>query len=150
MDVILFETVPNLGTVGDTVKVKPGFARNYLIPHGKAVLATPENRAALELRRSELETHEAEVLSAARTKADAISGLSLQIARKAGEEGKLFGSVGTADVVEAITAKTGVEVHRHEILMPDGVLRQLGDYELELRLHPEVEVQVQVQVIAEE
>jgi large subunit ribosomal protein L9 len=149
MDVILFESVPNLGTVGDTVRVKPGYARNYLIPQGKAVPATPENRAEVESRRADLEKHEAEVLSAARAKAEGLTGLEVTIARKAGEEGKLFGSVGTVDIVEAI-GEQGIALARHNVQLPEGALRQVGGFDIEIRLHPEVQVTVRVDVVAEE
>lgn len=148
MDVILFETVQNLGGIGDTVRVKPGYARNFLIPHGKAVPATPENLAALQAKRAELEQQEGEAHAAAQTKLESLIGLSVTIPRKAGEEGKLFGSVGTADLVEAI-GEAGVEITRHDIQLPDGVIRNLGEYDVEIRLHSEVETQVHVHVVAE-
>ena len=148
MEVILFETVQNLGRVGDQVKVKPGYARNFLIPQGKAALATPEAVAKVEARRAELEQQEAEQLSAAKVKAEQIEGKSFTIARKAGEEGKLFGSVGTTDLVDAM-AEDGVEVTRHEVLLPDGPLRQIGEYDIQLRLHTDVEANIHVSVVAD-
>jgi len=148
MDVILFETLPNLGRMGDRVKVKPGYARNYLIPQGKAVPATPENIAALEARRAELEQQEAAILAEAQAKAQAIEGLSVTITRKAGEEGKLFGSVGTHDIVDAVR-EAGVEIARHEVLLPAGTLREIGDYEVHVRPHPDVETVLKVVVAPE-
>jgi large subunit ribosomal protein L9 len=148
MEVILFETVQNLGRVGDQVKVKPGYARNFLLPQGKAALATPEAAKAVEGRRAELEKQEAGQRADAQTKADSISGKSFTLARKAGDEGRLFGSVGAADLVEAL-AQAGVELTRHEILLPDGPMRQLGDYEVAVRLHFEVETTINVSVVAE-
>ena len=149
MEVILFETVQNLGNVGDTVNVKPGFARNYLIPQGKAVPATAKALAALEARRAELEHHEDQARAAAQAKADQLEGMSLKITRKAGEEGKLFGSVGTADLAEAIAA-SGTEITRHEVLLPDGALRQVGEYDIQIRLHTDVQTEIKVEVVGED
>lgn len=149
MEVILFEAVQNLGSVGDTVRVKSGYARNYLIPQGKAAFATPEARAAVEAHRVELEKQEAVHRTEAEQRAQALEGKTFEVARKAGEEGKLFGSVGTADLVEVI-AELGLEVTRHEILLPEGPLRQLGDYELQVRMHTDVEATIHVTIIAEE
>ena len=149
MEVILFDTVQNLGSVGDTVNVKPGFARNFLIPQGKAMPATPEALTAVEARRAELEQQEAEACDAAQAKAEKIEGMAVTVARKAGEEGKLFGSVGTADLVEAI-AESGIEVTRHEVLLPDGALRQVGEYDVQVRLHSDVQAQIKVEVVGED
>lgn len=149
MEVILFETVQSLGNVGDTVNVKPGFARNYLIPQGKAMPATPEALAAVETRRAELDQQEADTRDAAQVKAEKIEGMTVTVARKAGEEGKLFGSVGTADLVEAI-AEAGIEVTRHEVLLPDGALRQVGEYDVQVRLHTDVHAQIKVEVVGED
>ena len=149
MEVILFETVQNLGSVGDTVNVKPGYARNYLIPQGKAVPATADALAAVEERRAELEQQEAETRVAAQARAEQIEGLAVTVTRKAGEEGKLFGSVSTADLVESI-AQSGIEVTRHEVLLPDGALRQLGDYDVQVRLHSDVFAQIKVNLVGEE
>ena len=148
MQVILFETVQNLGSIGDTVNVKPGFARNYLIPQGKAVPATPEALAAVEARRVELVTQEDEARVAAQAKAEQLDGMSVTIAGKAGEEGKLFGSVGTVDIVEAV-GESGVEVTRHEVLLPDGALRQVGEYDIQVRFHTDVHAQIKVNVVGE-
>ncbi len=149
MNVILLEKIQNLGQLGDTVKVKPGFARNFLIPSGKAVAATKENMAAFEARRAELERQEAEAVSAAQARAQSLEGTTVTVQSKAGEEGKLFGSVGSADVADAVTA-SGVEVARHEVRMPGGdAIRQLGEYPIELQLHPDVVATVTVVVEAE-
>jgi large subunit ribosomal protein L9 len=148
MEVILFETVQNLGRVGDQVKVKPGYARNYLLPQGKAALATPEAAKAVEARRAEFEKREATERAEAQTKADSISGKSFTLVRKAGEEGRLFGSVGASDLVDAL-ADSGIALTRHEVLLSDGPMRQIGDYEVVLRLHFEVETTINVSIVAE-
>lgn len=149
MNVILLEKVQNLGKLGDRIKVKNGFARNYLLPQGKAVLATPDNVARFEQRRAELEKAEAEVLAKAQSRRDAIDGKSLTITAKAGDEGKLFGSVGTADISEAAEA-AGIEIHRNEIRLPSGSFRHTGSYEVEIHLHPDVDARITVNVVAEE
>ncbi|MBS37616.1 MAG: 50S ribosomal protein L9 [Thiotrichales bacterium] len=148
MEVILFETVQNLGRVGDQVKVKPGYARNYLIPQRKAALATPEAVAAVEERRAEFEKEEAAARAQADERAAALSGHAIHLVRKAGDEGKLFGSVGSGDLVEAL-GEAGFEVTRHEVLMPDGPMRQIGEFEVSLRLHTDVEATIQVTITAE-
>lgn len=149
MEVILQEKIHNLGDLGDKVKVKPGFGRNYLIPQGKAVPATAENVAKFEARRAELEKAQAEQLAEARGRAEKINGLRLTIARKAAEEGKLYGSVAPGDVVEAAEA-AGVEIGKHEIHMPEGPIRVVGEYELHVSLHADVECTINVEVVAEE
>lgn len=149
MEVILFETVQNLGSVGDKVNVKPGFARNYLIPQGKAAPATEQALAVVEARRAELEQLEEQARTAAQTKADQLQGLSLKVVRKAGEEGRLFGSVGAVDLMEAIGEAGGVEVTRHEVLLPDGALRQVGEYDIQIRLHTDVQTEIKVEVVGE-
>ena len=149
MNVILLEKVQNLGKLGDRINVKNGYARNYLLPKGKAVLATPENVAIFEQRRVDLEKAEAEVLAQAQARRDAINGKSVTISAKAGEEGKLFGSVGTADIAETANA-AGIEVHRHEIRLPSGPFRNTGSYEVEIHLHPDVDTILTVNVVAEE
>lgn len=148
MQVILLERVQNLGELGDAVKVKPGFARNFLIPQGKAVLATPENMAEFERRRKELEQREAEALAAAQARAASLEGVELTIARKAGEEGKLFGSVGTQDIVDAL-GEAGVTVERQEVRLPGESLRQIGEYTIDLHLFAGVEATVVVHVVPE-
>lgn len=149
MEVILLEKIHNLGVLGDQVKVKPGFGRNYLIPQGKAVPATADNVAKFEARRAELEKAQAEQLAAAQQRAEKLNGLKLTIPRKAAEEGKLYGSVATADIVEAAEA-TGAELAKHELHMPEGPIRAIGDYELHVSLHADVECTITVSVIAEE
>jgi len=149
MEVILLEKVHKLGDLGDKVNVKPGFGRNFLIPQKKAVPATPENVARFEAQRAELERIQAEALGVARARAEQLEGLAVTIAGLAGPEGKLFGSVGTSDIAEAITA-TGVEVARREVQLDAGALRSLGEYDIDLHLHPDVSVTVKVNIVAEE
>ena len=149
MNVILLEKIDNLGTIGDTVKVKPGYGRNYLLPQGKAALATPENIKAIEARRAELEKAEAEELSKAQERAKAFEGLEVVIHANAGSEGKLFGSVGPIDIVEAMAA-VQVEAERSEIRMPEGPIQELGEYPIGIHLHSEVNAEVLVKVVGEE
>lgn len=149
MEVILLDKVTNLGSLGDKVNVKSGYARNYLVPQGKAVLATKKNVEFFEARRAELEAKLAETLAAAEQKANQINALGIvTIVSKAGEEGKLFGSVGTRDIADAITA-AGVEVAKSEVRLPEGVLRTLGEFEISLQVHGEVFAKVIVNIIAE-
>ena len=149
MEVILLEKIENLGGIGDTVKVKSGYGRNYLIPQGKATLATPEHLAEFEARRAELEAKAAGELSNAEARAQKFEDLKLVIKSKAGTEGKLFGSVGTIDIAAAATA-AGVEVARSEVRMPEGPIRVVGEHTVEFHLHTDVNVEVQVVVEAEE
>lgn len=149
MEVILLDKVENLGGIGDKVKVKPGYARNYLLPQGKAARATPENIAAFEKRRAELEVRAAAAANEARARAEKISGLKLVIRAKVGSEGKLFGSVGTSDIAEAAEA-AGVAIERSEVRLAEGPLRVVGDHEIEIHLHTEVSVPITVTVEAEE
>lgn len=149
MKVILLEKVENLGGLGDLVTVKPGYGRNFLIPSGKATSATPANIEAFEARRAELERAAAATLAAAQARAERLAGLSISIARKTGDEGKLFGSVGTADIAEAIT-QAGIEVKKLEVRLPEGQLRQTGAYTIELHLHPEVNVDVSIEIVSEQ
>lgn len=149
MQVILLERVQNLGELGDSVKVKPGYARNYLIPQGKAVVATAENLAEFEARRAELERQEAEALAAVQARAAALEGVEITIARKVGEEGKLFGSVGPQDIADALT-ETGLEVARHEVRLVGDTLRQAGDYTIGVHLYADVEASITVHVVPEE
>ncbi|MCB1704360.1 MAG: 50S ribosomal protein L9 [Halioglobus sp.] len=149
MDVILLENISKLGRLGDTVKVKAGFGRNYLIPQGKAVHATEENTASFEARRAELEAAAAAQMAEAQTRADAINALgTVTIPANAGEEGKLFGSVGTRDIADAIVA-LGCEVDKSEVRLPSGALRELGEYEIAIQVHGDVDATVLVAVIAE-
>ena len=149
MNVILLESVENLGGIGDLVKVKPGYGRNYLLPQGKAALATEANMKAIEARRAELEKAAAEELAKAKTRAKAFEGLELVVHANAGSEGKLFGSVGPVDIVEALAA-VQVEVERAEIRMPDGPVQELGDFTIGVHLHSEVNADVLLHVVGEE
>ena len=149
MEIILLEKIDNLGSLGDKVKVRPGYARNYLIPQGKAKFATPENIAEFEARRAELETAAEDALRGAEQRRSALDGMEITISAKAGSEGKLFGSVGAADVAVAL-ASAGVEVEKREVRLPTGKLRHTGDYELDLHLHTDVDAKIKVNVIAEE
>jgi large subunit ribosomal protein L9 len=149
MEIILLQKVDNVGGIGDLVRVKSGYARNYLIPQGKATLATPENKAKFESRRAELEAKAAAELAAAQDRAKKLEGLVLKMEMQAGVEGKLFGSVGTVDISEAI-AKHGVEVERSEIRLPEGPLRVVGEHQIELHLHADVNVGLKVVVEAVE
>jgi large subunit ribosomal protein L9 len=151
MEVILLEKVDNVGALGDRVSVKSGYARNYLIPKGKAVFASPENIKVFEERRAELEKQAAEKLAAAEARKAQIEALEdgVTITHKAGEEGKLFGSVGTTDIVAACAA-AGVEVAKAEIRMPEGAFRMAGEYSVVLHLHTDVNVDLKVNVVAED
>lgn len=148
MQVILLERIANLGNLGEVVKVKAGFGRNFLIPQGKAKPATPENIAEVEKRRAELEAQFAAQLAAAQARAEKLNGLSVTIATKAGDEGKLFGSIGTRDIADAVTA-AGVEVSKSEVLLPNGVLRNCGEYDIAVRVHSDVEATVKLAIVAE-
>lgn len=148
MDVILLEKMHNLGALGDVVKVKPGFARNYLIPHGKAQRATPQNIAEFESRRGDLEKAQAEALVGAQERAQKLEGLMLQMTRKAGVDGKLFGSVTNYDVAEALAA-AGHDISKASIRMPQGPLKQIGEHEITLSLHADVTAQIKVSVLGE-
>ena len=149
MDVILLEKVENLGGIGDKVKVRPGYGRNYLLPQGKAALATPENMKEIEARRADLEKAAAEELAAAKARAGTIEGMELVIQANAGPEGKLFGSVGPIDIADAFE-KVQVEVERSEIRMPEGPIQEVGDFTIGIHLHSEVNVEVPVKVVGEE
>ena len=149
MNVILLDKVANLGSLGDKVTVKSGFARNFLFPQGKAVPANKANLEMFEARRAELEKKVAEELAAAEARAAKVTELAeITIASKAGDEGKLFGSIGTRDIADAIT-EAGVEVAKAEVKMPEGAIRELGEFDLAIQLHPEVTASVKVNVIAE-
>lgn len=149
MEVILLDKVENLGGIGDKVKVKPGYARNYLLPQGKAARATPENIAEFEARRAELEAKAAAVIAEAKARAEKIEGLKLTITAKVGSEGKLFGSVGPVDISEAAEA-AGVTIERSEVRLAEGPLRTVGEHEVEVHLHSEVSVPITVVVEGEE
>jgi len=147
MNVILLENVENLGGIGDLVKVKPGFGRNFLLPQGKAALATPDNMKAIEARRAELEKAAAADLAKAKSRAKTINGVELVISANAGSEGKLFGSVGPIDIAEALEA-IQIEVERAEIRMPDGPIHDLGDFTVGVHLHTDVDAEITVKVVA--
>lgn len=149
MNVILLDNVENLGAIGDMVTVKPGYGRNYLLPAGKAALATKENVAEFEARRVDLENAAADELTAAQARAKLVDGMDLVIPANVGPEGKLFGSVGPIDISEAFE-KVGVEVARAEVRMPDGPIHEVGDFAIGLHLHPEINVEINVKVVSEE
>ncbi|MDG9669577.1 50S ribosomal protein L9 [Hahella sp. CR1] len=148
MEVILLEKVANLGNLGDKVKVRAGYGRNFLVPYGKAVPATKANVEQFEARRAELEKAAAEKLSEAQTRAEAINGKEVTIVAKSGDEGKLFGSVGTKDIADAVTA-LGVEVEKSEVRLPEGALRNTGEYEVDVQMHTDVTATVKVIVVGE-
>jgi large subunit ribosomal protein L9 len=148
MQVILLERIGNLGDIGDEVAVKAGFARNFLIPKGKAVRATEQNRAVFEERRAELERAANEQLAIAQDRATKLEGLAITIVVKAGEEGKLYGSVGTQDIADKVTEEA-IEVARSEVRLPEGVIRAIGDYEIDLQLHSDVIQPITVSVVPE-
>lgn len=149
MQIILMEKVVNLGGLGDVVKVKDGYARNFLIPQGKAKRVTPENLAAFEARRAELEKLAAEKLAAAQAEAAKVEGQVVTIARKAGVDGRLFGSVSTADVAEALSAK-GTKIDKSAVRLPNGPLKMIGETSVEIALHTDVLVSVTVTVVNEQ
>ncbi|HSC47456.1 MAG TPA: 50S ribosomal protein L9 [Gammaproteobacteria bacterium] len=149
MEVILLQKVENLGNLGDKVKVRAGYGRNYLIPHGKAKPATATNLAEFEKRRAELEKQAAEALSGAEARKAQLDGKSITLNAKAGQEGKLFGSVGTVDIAEALTSG-GIKVERKEVRMPQGPIRVAGEHKVEIHLHTDVNVEITVNVVAEE
>ena len=149
MEVILLEKITNLGELGQVVKVKDGYARNFLIPQGKAKRATEENRKAFEARRAELEKAQAAALAKAQERGAKLDGLTLQITQKAGPDGRLFGSVTNYDIVEALE-KQGHEVERSQIRMPQGPLKQVGDYPIQIALHTDVAVTITVSVLGEQ
>ncbi|HJV10023.1 MAG TPA: 50S ribosomal protein L9 [Burkholderiales bacterium] len=149
MEVILLEKIANLGELGQVVKVKDGYARNFLIPQGKAKRATEENRKAFEARRAELEKAQATALAKAQERAAKLNGLTLQITQKAGPDGRLFGSVTNYDIVEAL-GKQGHEVERAQIRMPQGPLKQVGAFPIEIALHTDVDATITVSVLGEQ
>jgi large subunit ribosomal protein L9 len=149
MEVILLQKVANLGNIGDRVKVRSGFGRNFLLPQGKATLATPDNVARFEERRAELERAAREHLSSAEERAAAMKDFKLTIRAKAGTEGKLFGSIGTSDIAEACT-RDGFKVERSEVRLPNGPLRMVGEHTVNLHLHADIDVPLHVTIVAEE
>lgn len=149
MNVILLDNVENLGSVGDLVTVKPGYGRNFLLPQGKAALATKANMAEIEARRAELEKAAAEELAAARKRADELKGMELVIPANVGPEGKLFGSVGPIDI-EAAFEKLNITVARAEVRMADGPIHEVGEQAVGLHFHPDVDIEITVRVVGEE
>jgi len=148
MDVILLDKVGKLGNIGDKVAVRAGFGRNYLIPQGKAVPATEENLKAFEARRAELEAAAAAKLAEAQQRAAKLEDLVVTIEANAGDEGKLFGSIGTSDIATAVTA-AGVEIDKSEVKLPEGTLREVGEYEIDLQLHADVIQTIKLVIVAE-
>lgn len=148
MDIILLQRIKNLGKLGDKVSVKPGYGRNFLIPQGKAVAATEANSAAFEARRAELERQEAEVLAAAQARAEKLNEVNVEITAKAGDEGKLFGSIGTRDIADALTS-AGLTVDRAEVRLPNGALRHTGEFNVAVQLHHDVTAEILVTIVAE-
>ncbi|AFU99226.1 50S ribosomal protein L9 [Simiduia agarivorans] len=148
MEVILLEKVGKLGKIGDKVAVKAGFGRNYLLPQGKAVMATAANIADFEARRAELEAAAAEKLGEAEARAAKINELSITIAANVGDEGKLFGSIGTRDIADAATA-AGVEIDKAEVRLPEGALRVVGEYEVDVQVHADVTAVLKLAIVAE-
>ncbi len=149
MEVILLEKIQKLGDLGQQVRVKPGYGRNYLIPNGKAVPATADNVAKFEARREELEKAQADALASAEARAKGMQELTITVKKKAGAEGKLFGSVGTADISEAVTA-SGEELNKHEVILAEGPLRMVGEHEVAIHLHADVNFNIKVVVEAED
>jgi large subunit ribosomal protein L9 len=149
MNVILLDNVENLGSIGDLVKVKPGYGRNYLLPQGKAALATPKNIKEIEARRAELEKAAAAELAAAKKRAKAINGIEIVVPANVGSEGKLFGSVGPVDIAAAFE-QVQIEVERAEIRLPEGPIQEAGEFTIGVHLHPEVDAEVTVRVVPEE
>ena len=147
MQVILLEKVTNLGSLGDAVSVRAGYGRNYLIPRGKAVPATTANRAKFDARRAELEKASAENLVAAQARCEKLNNMVVSVSSKAGDEGKLFGSIGTTDIAEAVS-KAGVAIKKQEVRMPGGPIRNIGDTEVEIHLHPDVNARVTIRVVS--
>ncbi len=148
MEVILLDNIGKLGGLGDKVTVKPGYGRNYLVPYGLAVPATKENVEAFEAQRAELEAQAAERKAEAHARAEQLNDIELSLVSKAGDEGKLFGSIGPRDLAEAI-AQAGIELAKSEVRMPEGPLRRTGEYDIDLQLHAEVASSVRVVIVAE-
>ncbi|MCK5888447.1 MAG: 50S ribosomal protein L9 [Methylococcales bacterium] len=149
MEVILLEKIANLGGLGDKVSIKAGYGRNYLIPQRKAVAATADKIKEFEARRADLEKIAAEKLKEAQSRADALNKVTVAIAHKAGEEGKLFGSIGTQNIADALT-EAGVKVEKSEVRLPDGVIRHIGSYEIDINFHTDVIVKKSIEVTVED
>lgn len=148
MDIILLQRIKNLGKLGDKVSVKAGYGRNYLIPQGQAVAATEANTLAFEARRAELEKAEADVLVTLQARASQLDEVNIVITAKAGDEGKLFGSIGTRDIADALT-NAGLAVDRAEVRLPNGALRNTGEFNIVIQLHHDVAAEVLVTIVAE-
>ena len=149
MDVILLERVGKLGNIGDKINVKAGYGRNYLIPNGKAVFATADNMASFEARRSELEAAAAALLAEAQARATQLEALGIiTIAANAGDEGKLFGSIGTRDIADMVTA-AGVEIEKIEVKLPEGAIREIGEFDIDIQVHAEITQVIKLSVVAE-
>jgi large subunit ribosomal protein L9 len=148
MEVILLERVSHVGNLGDRVKVKAGFARNFLIPKGKALFANAKNVTAFEARRAEFEKTAHGLLSVAQQRAEKLNALVINVSAQASEEGKLYGSVGTKEIADAVT-QAGVELSRKEVLLPEGVIRSLGEYDISLQLHSDVVAKIKLHIEAE-
>jgi large subunit ribosomal protein L9 len=149
MDIILLQKVANLGSIGDRVKVKSGYARNYLVPTGKATMATAANIAKFEAQRHELEAKAFTELESAQARAKRFENFKLELSAKAGSEGKLFGSIGTADIAEA-AVQAGQPIIRSEVRMPNGPIRSTGEHQVQLHLHADVDVTLTVTIVPEE
>lgn len=149
MQIILLQRIVNLGKLGETVDVKPGYGRNFLIPLGKALPATKANIEKFEARRAELEAEEAKEVAVAQERADALTDVNVIMRAKSGDEGKLFGSIGTRDIAEALT-NSGLEVDRAEIKLPEGTLRQIGEYNVDIQLHHDVTATILVTILSED
>ena len=148
MQIILLQRIVNLGKLGETVDVKPGYGRNFLIPHGKALPATKANIEKFEARRAELEAEEAKEVATAQTRADALTDVNVIMRAKSGDEGKLFGSIGTRDIADALT-NAGLEVDRAEVRLPNGALRHTGEFNIAIQLHHDVVAEVLVTIVSE-
>jgi len=149
MKIILLERVANLGSLGDIVSVKNGYARNFLIPQGKANRATEANLKEFEVRRAEYERNQADILSNAQARHSKIDGVSFTVAAKAGVDGKLFGSVTSMDIVDVITKSSGIEIKRSEVALPNGPLKTIGEFEVDVILHHDVHSKVKINVVSE-
>ncbi|SFH91024.1 50S ribosomal protein L9 [Modicisalibacter xianhensis] len=148
MEVILLDNIGKLGGLGDKVTVKPGYGRNYLVPYGLAVPATKDNVEAFEAQRAELEAQAAERKSEAEARAEQLNDIELSLVAKAGDEGKLFGSIGPRDLADAL-AQAGIDVAKSEVRMPEGPIRATGEYDIQLHLHAEVDATIRIVVVAE-
>ena len=150
MNVILLEKMGNLGEIGDTAKVKSGYARNFLFPQGKAIQATKQNMAEFEVRKADLMAKHNSKVATAQARAAKVNGVKLVMAENAGDEGKLFGSVGTKDIAEALNAQVGSDLLKSEVMLPHGVIREIGEYEVELDLGYDVGATISVSVVRQD